>query len=220
LFGQENLLRDWNNDLQSLYEWEPVFSPYELQQANLKKESLVSEFVHFTGRIAEALIKQKAQPVDQWKIQPLKTQVGVAGGEKFVVGNIFCKFVTAENRVYKGNFELAIKMAQNEIRNSNAVLKLGIAQLHLSLMASHRLWGFAVITTAIMPVSPPQTLVYGSNDAALTLLKRSTEMCASVERVASLLGLAAHAVRGHAQDFLVSIGADCEGHVSKQDGRH
>jgi len=41
-----------------------------------------------------------------------------------------------------------------------------------------------------------------------------------VDLVAGQLGLAAHAVRNQPADVKVSIGVDCEGHVSSKDGRH
>jgi len=202
---------------------EPVFNPHELNQANALKNALFKAFEEFTARVAAVLVEQLAKPVDQWVIKPLPG-FGVAGGEKFVVGQVFCKFARDDKRIY-GSDELAIKMAKNEIRNVNAVMQLGVHSLHSSLMASHRIKGHVVITTAKMPVSAggvdrPSSLVYGSGDAARTLHRSNDELNGLVDRVAAQLGLAAHAVRNHPSDVKVSIGADCEGHVSFEDGRH
>jgi len=142
-----------------------------------------------------------------------------------VVGQVFCKFARDDKGIY-GSDELAIKMAKNEIRNVNAVMQLGVHSLHSSLMACHRIKGHVVITTAKMPLSAgdradqESSLVYGSSDAARTVKRSNAEMNGLVDRVAAQLGLAAHSVRGQPVDLKVSIGVDCEGHVSSKDGRH
>jgi len=142
-----------------------------------------------------------------------------------VVGQVFCKFARDDKGIY-GSDELAIKMAKNEIRNVNAVMQLGVHSLHSSLMACHRIKGHVVITTAKMPLSAggraghESSLVYGSSDAARTVKRSNAEMNGLVDRVAVQLGLAAHAVRNQPADVKVSIGVDCEGHVSSHDGRH
>jgi hypothetical protein len=218
----EDLQRVWNEDYQALYD-EPVFNPHETKEANAKQTALFEEFKVFSSAVAHVLVHQLPKPVDQWGIKPLQG-FGAAGGEKFIVGQLFCKFARDDKGIY-GSDELAIKMAKNEIRNVNAVMQLGVHSLHSSLMASHRIKGHVVITTAIMPISNrgdghPPSLVYGSNDGAQTLHRSDDQMNDLVDRLAAQLGLAGHAVRGQAADVKLSVGADCEGHVSSEDGRY
>jgi len=218
LFGAHNLDRNWNGEFQGLYD-QPAFNPHEIREANAQKDKLFAEFKSFASAVAQALVDQLSKPRDQWIIQPLDQQMGIAGGEKFIVGQLFCKFARDDKGIY-GSDELAIKMAKNEIRNTNAVLQIGVFQLHFSLMACHRVRGHAVITTALLPIDPRQSLVYGSNDGGKTVVLRNSEMTEMVNRVADQLGLLSHAVRGQPSDMKLSIGADCEGHVSAEDGRH
>jgi len=202
----------------------PVFNPHELKEANSFKAALFKAFEGFSAKVAEALVDQLSKPVNHWVIKPLHG-FGIAGGEKFVVGQVFCKFARDDKGIY-GSDELAIKMAKNEIRNVNAVMQLGVHSLHSSLMACHRIKGHVVIITAKMPLSAvgradhESSLVYGSSDAARTVKRSNAEMNGLVDRVAVQLGLAAHAVRNQPADVKVSIGVDCEGHVSSHDGRH
>ena len=109
-------------------------------------------------------------------------------------------------------------MAKNEIRHVNTVLQSGVPALHSSLMACHHVKGHAVITTAFMPVSG-KTLVLGSGDGARTLHNTNPKISGMVDRVAAQLGLLPHTVRGHPRDFVMALGADCEGHSSFHDGR-
>jgi len=209
---------------QRLYD-APVFNLHEVKEANSKKKKLCSRFKKFSAKIARVLVDQLSKPRDQWIIQPLDQQMGIAGGEKFIVGQVFCKFARDDKGIY-GSDELAIKMAKNEIRNVNAVMQLGVHSLHSSLMACHRIKGHVVIITAKMPLSADSwaghesSLVYGSSDAARTVKRSNAEMNGLVDRVAGQLGLAAHSVRHQPADVKVSIGVDCEGHVSSEDGRH
>ena len=221
LFEVKDIQRTWNEDYQGLFD-EPVFNPYEIKEANAKKEMLFEEFKVFSASVAQALVDQLSKPVHEWVIKPLQG-FGIAGGQKFVVGQVFCKFARDDKGIY-GSDELAIKMAKNEIRNVNALMHLGAHSLHTSLTASHRIKGHVVITTAKMPISAggvghESSLVYGSSDAAKTLHRSNDLMNELVDGVASQLGLAAHAVKSH-PNVKVSIGVDCEGHVSTEDGRY
>jgi len=210
------MYRDWNEDFQSLYDL-AVFTPYQIAQANAKKRTLFAHFLKFTRKVAQQLVAQLHLPRSQWRIPP-QDGAGYAGGQKFKVGNIFCKFARDDKGLYRGNDELAIKMAKNEIRCGNAVLKLHVSSLHLSLMACHRVRGHAVITTALIPISG-DSLVYGSQDAARTVHIKSPQMNLLVDRVAAQLNLKPHAIRNHPATKLMATGVDCEGHISAKDGR-
>jgi len=219
LFREDNLRYDWNNGFQSLYE-DSVFTPYEIAEANERQKVLFDSFLAFSHRVAEELVAQLGKPRAEWKVQPLQEPAGFAGGEKFIVGKMFCKFARDDKGLYGGDDELAIKVAKNEIRNGNAVLRLGIYSLHLSMMACHRIKGHAVITTALLPISAEATLVYGSRDAGHTLCKSNPQMNSLIERVGLQMGLMPHAIKGHPAETTVALAGDCEGHVSTSDGRY
>ena len=248
MFGENNLRRDWNEEFQRLFD-EPFFTNEQVNKASAKKSALYQEFLQFSHRVASQLVDQLRLPAQSRRIQPETMRSGYAGGEKFRIGNLFCKFARDDKKLYNGRDDLAIKMAKNEVRNGNAVLQLGLWSLHLSMMACHQIRGHAVITTAWMPVSS-DTLVYGSDDAGRTYRKLNPRMNALMDRVGTMLGLAPHKpnARGScdlgpsnklqlehpknaeddslvgkatasSQTMTLAVGADCEGHISLNDGR-
>jgi len=217
LLGASRLSKDWNDDFQHIYD-SPSFNPHELKQVNARKDELLREFETFTREIAVQLVAQLGKARADWIIKPLEQAKGFAGGEKFVVGKVFCKFARDDKGLYGGNDELAIKVAKNEIRNVNAVLKLGATSLHSSLMICHHVQGHSVIATALMPISDA-SLVYGSSDAGFTVRNLNERVSQLVDRIASHFGLLPHAIRGHPDNFKLAVAADCEGHTSLIDGR-
>lgn len=218
MFDAEDLTREWNEEFQALYD-KPVYTPHEIKEANEAKTRLYDDFLRFSKQVADVLALQLSEPKDAWKIRPL-AGTGYAGGEKFRVGNLYCKFARDDKKLYGGDDELAIKMAKNEIRCANALMHLRINSLHLSLMACHRVRGHAVVTTAWLPVTH-DTLVYGCDNAArgLEIKKSSAEMTELIDRVAVQLGLQSHAIRGGPANLQLSVAVDCEGHASVKDGR-
>jgi len=216
LLGQENLDTDWNEDFQSLYDM-AAFTPHEVAAANKKKTELFARFVSFSRQVAMLLVEQLERPPNEWQIQPI-SGAGWAGGEKFRVGKLFCKFARDDKRLYGGRDELAVKMAKNEIRCGNALLQLRVPSLHLSMMVCHRIHGHAVITTALMPLSD-SSLVYGSKDAARIVLNSNDQMNELMDRVGAQLNLLPHAITNHPADKLMAVAVDCEGHISAEDGR-
>jgi len=214
----QNLQRDWNEEFQSLYDL-PVFTTEDVAKANRAKADLFRDFLQFSRDVAIELVAQLNRPRTEWALQPLDVQAGLAGGEKYVVGKLFCKFARDDKNIYRGNDELAIKMAKNELRNGNAVLQLRLHSLHLSMMACHRVQGHAVITSAMLPIANANTLVYGSADAARTVAKLDDHMTALIDRVGAEMNLLQHCIRGQNATMRLAIGADCEGHISRVDGR-
>jgi len=216
LFGEDNINTDWNDEFQSLYDLS-VFTPHEISAANSKKRELFDRFMLFSRSVAEQLVRQLSQPIDRWIIRPIRG-AGWAGGEKFKVGNLFCKFARDDKGLYGGNDERAVKMAKNEIRCGNALLQLRLSSLHLSMMVCHRVHGHAIITTALIPITG-DSLVYGSCDAARTVHRSLPLMNELVDRAAAQLNLMPHSIANQPADVKLSVGVDCEGHVSQEDGR-
>src|SRR6185312_6730575 len=87
---EEDLHYDFNTAFQQLYE-QAVFTPFALKEATATRDRLIDRFRELAVRVAAQLITQLQQPQDSWPIQP-KQKAGYAGGLKFVVGHLFCKF--------------------------------------------------------------------------------------------------------------------------------
>lgn len=227
----EDLRRNWNEEFQSLY-LHPIFSSQELQHVLLLRRDLMSNFLRFSRALATQLVLQRSQAQEDWPIKPASQRLGIAGGEKFLVGTVLCKFARdvllgddpneKKNYIYYKSDDKAIRMAKNEIRHANAVLahQSSRSALHLPWIACHRIRGHAVIVSALVPIQGSRTLVYGSNDAGRTVRKSDEAMNRLIDELASCFGLDPHHVRGVAsEDFRLSVAVDIEGHVSEVDGR-
>src|SRR4051812_5857042 len=115
---------------------------------------------------------------------------------KFVHGNVLFKFARDDKvnlfpvvhwcvqGFYQGRDELAQKAARCEIRNMNALIELGIFQLHTTLSAFFQIRGHGIVATALAPISA-ETLVHGSGDAGATFMDRSLAIKDYFKQVAS-----------------------------------
>jgi len=209
---ERNLGRDWNNEVNALYE--SVLREDEAKHANEAKTRIVFEFVEFSAAIAESLVEQLAQPLSEWSITPLNSD---AGRYCFVVDRLFCRFARDNTQVYLDcagtNSELGVKMAKNELRHLSAVLQLDIPNMRFTLTACHRIRGHSVVTTAILPINPDRTLTYDIEHASKRVRKLAEAKSILLKRVAAPLGLRDDSARNYRSDA-EDIARD--GHVNFQ----
>ena len=82
-------IRDWNGEFQYLYEM-PSTTPYEREQREREVSALLNDFSSFSLRVAETIVSEQYLPVSDRSIPPMNIG-GIAGGEKFVFGNVLFK---------------------------------------------------------------------------------------------------------------------------------
>ena len=75
-----------------------------------------------------------------------------------------------------------MKSAAHELGAVLSLMGAAVSHLHLPLMALLKCRGFVVIVQSILPVSP-HTLVYGSNDAGITIHNDDEEFARLVKSV-------------------------------------
>lgn len=215
--GSYNLNRDWNAEFQAIFE-APNATPYERDTNQKNLDNLMKAFVSFAESTVKLLVAEKNVPVSEKTIKPLDRR-GIAGGEKYLVGKVFVKYAWDDKGVY-GSDDRAQKAAMNEIRSSNALLECRLSLLHTSLQAVFRWCGHAVIVTALMPITH-KSLVYGSDNAAMTIMDSNRQMRDIVSRAAQRLNLKTHKVRSKTdgREVEMFVAVDCEGHMSRKDGR-
>jgi len=247
---------DWNEQYQRLFEMELV-TPFDRQQFATAVNQLRARFTDTARRIGWLLLRERYMSASdpQRILRPL-SGMGILGGRKFIVGNIFCKFALADDHnifqagtaspdgssgapatvippleeVDQRSFadECAQKAAMCEIRALNGVLRAAPPSLHTSLTAAVRYRGHCVIMAARMPIDKARSLVYGSDNAGITVVDKSPEVREMIQCTATALNLRRHRVgdrrapantvtAGRAAEMDVAV--DCEGHVSTVDGR-
>jgi len=191
----------------------------DVEILNRARDDLFRDFENFTRKVTLQLISELGIPADAKIVKQLHG-AGIAGGIKFLVGNVFFKFAKADEKVYRNDDALAIKMAQNEVRHAAAVLKLKMHLLHLPLMACHRINGHAVIASATIPISREDSLMEGSYDGGQHVKQSNFQLCNLTRELASHFALQPHQINGHPSHLLLPLAADCEAHLSAQDGRY
>jgi hypothetical protein len=75
---------------------------------------------------------------------------------------------------YGGDDRKAIKSAAHEFRSVVTLMGASVAHLHVPLMALIKCRGFVVVVQSLLPVGRT-TIVYGSNDAGLTIHASNAE---------------------------------------------
>lgn len=216
---EEAALRlSWNNRYQELFEL-PVNTPVEDRKRKEAMQQLVSEFTTFSRRVASTIVQEMDLDSSLKTIMP-HNKGGSAGGEKFVYGNVLFKFARDWKGIYGGD-EFAQKAACLEITHMNAVIDASIPQLHTTLSAVFYVRGHRVYATALAPLSGKTSLVYGSDDAGLTVRNSSRAMNVMALRLADELHLKPHLVFDRQnRSFTLHTAIDVEGHMSLEDGRY
>jgi tetratricopeptide (TPR) repeat protein len=212
-------MRDFNRELQHEFE-RPVAIYDALQIANRAKaiEAVYSDFLSFSTRVAERLVRELHLPFEQRSLKPTD-KGGIAGGEKFVYGNVMFKFARDDMNLY-GSDSFAAKAASCEIRNMSAILKaIHTGELHrhchlnTTLTSLIMCGGHAVYATSLAPIAGSGTLVYGSSNAGYEV-RMCDVVSHELEPLCTHFGLIPHGVRNLDGDVQVWSGVDVEVHAS------
>lgn len=215
----ENANLPWNDLYQQL-----SLLPSSSSDRTVLLRKLMDNFLHVSYSLARVIVEEQHLPVSQRRFRPEPSVGGVAGGEKYRVGQLFVKFARDWKRIY-GSDELAIKAASNEVRSIALITALQHADQsvflhqHTTLTVSLMIDGHALIVTAAAPVAifvpGLDTLMYGSSDAGKSLVqKASIGFHDSLARICDRLHLADHTIQtSDGKLHQIRTAADVEAHL-------
>mgnify|MGYP005990754873 CR=1 FL=1 len=181
---------DWARRLEQVLQL-PSETALDILLRSIALHQLTGDFEAVCTVVASEIVAQLAKPVQHWRITPADSVGGVAGGQKFVVGNIFFKFAR-DSGIYGGD-EGACKAAKHELRSLRKLLTTNTSGLSFPLMCTVDLAGFRLVCVSKLPISDA-TLVYGSSDAGRTVHARDPVMNKLMVSACSSLGLGPHNV--------------------------
>jgi len=196
---------DWTQRLEAVLEL-PADSKADNLARSIALHALTSEFEAVCTVIAAEIVAQLARPAGEWHLPAADSMGGVAGGQKFVVGNIFFKFAR-DSGIYGGD-EGACKAAKHELRSLRQLLTTNTSGLAFPLMCTVDLAGFRLVCVSKLPISDA-TLVYGSADAGRTVHARDPVMNQLMASACSTLGLGPHNVGRARVDEKNEVVHDC-----------
>lgn len=192
---------------------------------------LSREFVSAATLYGQLIIRELDRPSYLKSLKPVPLG-GVAGGSKFVVGNILYKFALDVELspglwMYGGDtadHEGAAKAAGQERKSLDLLLRLisagELRGLCCPLMTTIDYSGWRLTAQSLLPISA-STICYGSADGGRTVAagEGHPELVAQLERLAATLGLARHRVReGHTGTIKeLVLPVDIEVHRSLRD---
>lgn len=180
--------------------------------------NLSQDFIHLSTLYGRLIISEAFLPEDQKTIKPHKTVGGLAGGEKYIVGNIMFKFALDAQGILGSDYAAA-KVAGHELKGILAVYNSNISGFSVPLVTLVDYMGFRLIAMSILPISK-RTIVYGSNDYGQTIHRQaSDEAMQALQRLATHLNLKPHYCGINGKKPVKVFGpCDLEGHVG-EDGR-
>ncbi|PRP88174.1 hypothetical protein PROFUN_03997 [Planoprotostelium fungivorum] len=208
--GDVEKIPDWNNEFQNLLEMVTT-TPEEITERNKRINQLGQRFLDMAIPLVKVIVKERDYSHSDKTIKPVNAG-GIAGGTKYVSNNIFFKFARDASHMYGGK-EWAMKAAGHELKSINALISARVPRLHFPLMALVNFMGQRVICISLLPINY-HTLVYGSDDAGLTVKTTSHTMREIMSEVGTEFYLKQHLVNG----ALIYGPVDCEGHEGL-DGR-
>jgi hypothetical protein len=93
-----------------------------------------------------------------------------------------------------GGDEFAIKAAGHEMKGATCVMACKAVTISVPLMCIVDYLGYRVVAQSLVPIDPPRTLEYGSNDGGDTVRCGSPEIREIMSKMARELNLKAHFV--------------------------
>ncbi|KAL6071144.1 hypothetical protein QOT17_006386 [Balamuthia mandrillaris] len=164
-------------------------------------------------------------PPEKRIIPPLSSQLGIAGGLKFLWKNVFIKFSKDEHGIYGGD-EFSSKATALELNHLRSILLQHVPNINVPLMTVLDYFGFRLICLSLLPVSD-ETLVYGSADGGINIIggrdpngrvRGDGVVCTKIEELARKLNLKPHSCGQGGSRAILCLPADVECHVGF-DGR-
>ena len=212
MIDKEASLREWNTEYQELLE-QHTQGPADAEAKARKMEALLESFRDTVTPIIETIVAERHSPIKTVPLQPLG---GIAGGDKYVVGNIVVKFAVTDRtlRMY-GSHENAVKSVGHELRGLNAIISTELSILHVPLVMTVSYLGHVVWVASKLPIDET-TLKHGSRDGGKTVVSNDDQARDIANKLGKVLNLKEH-VAGTSGTELCGP-ADLEVHLAR-DGR-
>ena len=186
----------------------PTTTPEEIGERVKAISNLIDDFVSKATPIAKKIIMERNLPDEKKEIPPMQIG-GIAGGKKYFVEGMFCKFAVDESGIY-GDAENAAKPANHELRSLKEIISCHIDNLHVPLMILISYLGCRLIVNSIIPIGP-ETLIYGSSNVGIDVKKEDEKFNEMMKNLATKLNLKEHYVgRGFTRKLLHTC-CDIEG---------
>lgn len=122
---------EWNEEFQRALE-QPSKTPEEHVERIQNVNNIMNQFVDFVTPLAKQIITEENQ-IDQ-KIKPYDDAGGIAGGEKYIHQGVFFKFARDKFGLFKGNDEIAIKVAGLDLAALRHLIACNIPNLHFPMV--------------------------------------------------------------------------------------
>ena len=202
---------DWSGRFESLTHLMKTMdanTPFQRRvETNEGLMRLANDFLLSAELYGRTIISEIFLPHSQKTIKPATDSFGgVAGGEKYVVRDIYFKFGLDIKGLYDGDANAA-KAAGHELKGIMAYHNCFLKNIHLPLTAVIDYRGFRLTAMSRLPVTN-RSLIYGSADAGQTVHNDMPEFEDLMERAARKLNLAEHTVAGQR----IYSAFDVEGH--------
>jgi len=203
-----------------LKEIEPDLTVYKKAKIFKKLSQLVRDFRNAAVTYGKVIIAEKHLEDEKKSIKPsTKDLGGIAGGEKFIAGNILFRFPLDKLSIYGGE-EFAAKEANHQLKGVTALYNSN-SGLCLPLIAVIKYQGYKLVAMSVLPIRGKQTLIYGSSDAGFHL-EDSKLGSNLVKRAAEALNLRKHPVRIRSKRHqlkMIQLPADMEVHHVEEKNR-
>mmetsp|Transcript_25703 Transcript_25703/g.41443 ORF Transcript_25703/g.41443 Transcript_25703/m.41443 type:complete len:1038 (-) Transcript_25703:3169-6282(-) len=158
-----------------------------------KLSRLISDFQYAALTYGKIIISEKHLDVAEKSIKPQDHLGGYAGGEKFVVSNIFFRLPVDQYNLYGGE-DFAAKEANHQLKGLTALYNADI-ELSLPLLAVIHYQGYKLVAMSVLPIQGQRTLCYGSSDGLRDGLKADRSVLSLMDRTAQQLNLRKHPVQ-------------------------
>lgn len=204
--------RNWNEEIMLLVD--RIYTSNDVSekcQITHQLLNLVKEFQDFAITEAKVIIDEIGLPTEQKTIKPVNLG-GVAGGQKYIHGGIFFKLAIDVHDMYGGDMSAA-KTATRELQGLRCYLEAEVPGLCVPLFIVIDYRGFRITAEPMLPIGK-DTLVYGSNDGGVTVVKKNKEMAKKMRLAAERINLNKHSVGNVIRKKIFGPG-DIEGHLGK-----
>eukprot|EP00760_Papus_ankaliazontas_P026731 PhM_4_TR3070/c2_g1_i3/m.102469 len=203
--------RDWNAEFQTYIEL-PCLTPAAAEKRAQRIRLLQEEFCTAVLPVANRILEERDSTT---KTIPPANAGGRAGGDKYIVGNVFFKFCnTAYTEALYGGFEFSIKSATHELQGVNAFVACNAKRLRAPLCMVVTFRGQRLWVSTLLSVDN-DSLHYGSTDAGRTIASEDT-CFALMRQVARALNIKGHYVGPKGRDLTLMFGpVDIEIHQAR-----
>jgi alpha-tubulin suppressor-like RCC1 family protein/tetratricopeptide (TPR) repeat protein len=197
--------RNWNKEFQEL-----LSLPTSTLAEQITKQNALRKFCADFYAVAEEIGKVIVSEVNLVsKTYPPVNIGGIAGGEKYIVNNIFFKFCIDAKNLYGGD-EWARKVANLELLGLNGYVncQMSVPIIHFPLVMLLEYRGYRLIASTVVPIGN-NTLVYGSGDAGKTVEKKIEAVNIAMDECAKLMNIKPHKTNS---GVMISAPIDIEVH--------